>query len=252
MTNWVDSHCHLHMSKVDPAVLVERALVAGVEWMVCPGTDAASSEEALAIADAFPGTVLAASGLHPHDASRWSEESGRIADLATRSVAIGECGLDFYRNLSPRDDQLAAFRGQVALAQELDLPLIVHVRDAFSDMFDELEASGAGPRTVLHCWTGGPRWTKRFETLGVTFSFAGPITYPGGDTVRLAAAIVPRDRTMVETDTPYLTPPPDRHLPNEPANVVEVGIALAEVWGVHPDEVAASTGAVAARVFGRG
>ena len=200
----------------------------------------------------IPDRVLAASGLHPHDASRWPEEGDRIAELARSSVAIGECGLDFYRNLSPRDHQLTAFREQVALAEELDLPLIVHVRDAFREMFDELESSGAGPRTVLHCWTGGPKWTKRFDALGVTFSFAGPITYPKGDTVRLAAAVAPRDRTMVETDTPYLTPPPDRHLPNEPANVVEVGRALAEVWGVDLAEVARSTAAVAAKVFGRG
>ncbi len=251
MSTWVDSHCHLHRSDADPAALVERAVRAGVEWMVCPGTDAEGSEAALAIADAFPGRVLAASGLHPHDASRWPEEGDRIAELAAGSAAIGECGLDFYRNLSPREDQLAAFRAQVALADDLDLPLIVHVRDAVAEMFEELEASGAGPRTVLHCWTGGPRWTKRFDALGVTFSFAGPITYPGGETVRLAAAIVPPDRTMVETDTPYLTPPPDRHLPNEPANVVEVGRALAEVWGVEPDVVARSTSAVAAGVFGR-
>jgi len=252
VTTWVDSHCHLHMSDTDPAVLVERARAAGVEWMVCPGTDAEGSEAALAIADAFPGTVLAASGLHPHDASRWPEEGDRIAELAARSVAVGECGLDFYRNLSPREDQLAAFREQVALAVDLDIPLIVHVRDAFREMFEELETSGEGPRTILHCWTGGPKWTKRFDTLGVTFSFAGPITYPGGDTVRLAAATVPPDRTMVETDTPYLTPLPDRHLPNEPANVVEVGRALAEVWGVGLDDVARSTSAVAARVYGRG
>jgi TatD DNase family protein len=232
--------------------LVDRARAAGVEWMVCPGTDADGSEAALALAEAHPGTVLAASGLHPHDATRWAEEEERIVAAARRSVAIGECGLDFYRNLSPREDQFTAFREQVRLAEDLDLPLIVHVRDAFREMFDELEASGAGPRTVLHCWTGGPRWTKRFDALGVTFSFAGPITYPKGETVRLAAAVAPPERTMIETDTPYLTPPPDRHLPNEPANVVAVGAALAEVWGADPEDVARSTAEVAARVFGRG
>jgi TatD DNase family protein len=196
--------------------------------------------------------VLAASGLHPHDASRWAQEEERIVAAARRSVAIGECGLDFYRNLSPREAQLTAFRDQVALAGDLDLPLIVHVRDAFREMYDELEGLGAGPRTVLHCWTGGPKWTRRFADLGVTFSFAGPITYPKGDTVRLAAEVAPRDRTMVETDTPYLTPPPDRHLPNEPANVVAVGEALAGVWGVEAAEVARSTAEVAGRVFSRG
>ncbi len=252
MSSWVDSHCHLHMSDADPGVLLDRAAAVGVEWLVCPGTDVEGSEAALALSEAYPGRVLAASGLHPHDASRWPEEGDRIAELAARSVAIGECGLDFYRNLSARDEQLQAFRAQVVLAEDLDIPLIVHVRDAFREMFGELESSGAGPRTVLHCWTGGPKWTKRFDQLGVTFSFAGPITYPKGETVRLAAAVAPPERTMVETDTPYLTPPPDRHLPNEPANVVEVGKALAEVWGMTPDQVARSTSAVAAKVFGRG
>jgi TatD DNase family protein len=252
VTGWVDSHCHLHMSDADPGVLLDRAAAAGVEWLVCPGTDAATSQEALDLAGAFPDRVLPAVGLHPHDASRWPEEEGRIAELATRAVGIGECGLDFYRNLSPRTDQIEAFRAQAELAVEFDLPLIVHVRDAFREVFAELEASEAGPRTVLHCWTGGPRWTRRFDDLGVTFSFAGPITYPKGDTVRLAAAVAPRERTMVETDTPFLTPPPDRHLPNEPANVVEVGVALAEVWGTSPDEVARSTSAVATKVFRRG
>jgi len=240
------------MSDADPGVLLDRAAAVGVEWLVCPGTDVEGSEAALALSEKYPSRVLAASGLHPHDASRWPEEGDRIAELAARSVAIGECGLDFYRNLSPRDDQLRAFRAQVALAEDLDIPLIVHVRDAFREMFDELESSGAGPRTVLHCWTGGPKWTKRFDQLGATFSFAGPITYPKGETARLAAAVAPPDRTMVETDTPYLTPPPDRHLPNEPANVVEVGEALAEVWGKTPDQVARSTSAVASKVFGRG
>lgn len=252
MTAWVDSHCHLHLAGADPAVLLDRAAAAGVAWLVCPGTDADGSEAALRLAERFPGRVLAAAGLHPHEASRWPAEAGRIAELAARSAAVGEVGLDFYRDLSPRSEQVAAFRAQAALAGDLDLPLVVHVRDAFAEMYDEVESLGIGPRTVLHCWTGGPRWTKRFDALGVTFSFAGPITYPKGDTVRLAAAEAPPERTMVETDTPYLTPPPDRHLPNQPANVVAVGEALAEVWGVSAGEVAASTSAVAARVFGRG
>ena len=252
MSTWVDSHCHLHLSDAAPSDLVARAVAAGVEWMVCPGTDAAGSQAALRIAAAHPGRVLAAVGLHPHDASRWPEEGERIAQLARDAVAIGECGLDFYRNLSTREEQIAAFRAQVDLAADLDLPLVVHCRDAFKELHALLEELQAGPRTILHCWTGGPKWTRRFDALGVTFSFAGPITFEKGDTVRLAAAVAPRERTMVETDTPYLTPPPERRAPNEPANVVQVGRALAEVWGVPEDEVAGLTSATAARVFGRG
>jgi TatD DNase family protein len=240
------------MADADATVLLERAAAAGVGWLVCPGTDADGSEEARRLAETHPGTVLWAAGLHPHDASRWPDERDRIADLAAEADAVGEVGLDFYRNLSPREPQLGAFRDQVDLAGRLDKPIVVHTRDSFAEVYEIIEEAAAGDRTVLHCWTGGPRWTRRFRELGVTFSFAGPITFPGGDTVRRAAAEVPPERTMVETDTPYLTPPPDRWAPNEPANVVAVGTALAEVWGVDADEVARLTAATAARVFRRG
>jgi TatD DNase family protein len=236
------------MSETPADVLVERARDAGVEWMVVPGTDADGSAASAALAEAFPGVVLATAGLHPHEAARWAEERDRIEELAAGASAIGECGLDFYRNLSPREEQFIAFRDQLRLAASLDKPIIVHCRDAFTEVHDEIESSGHD-RVVLHCWTGGPRWTRRFADLGVTFSFAGPITFAGGDTVRRAAAVVPRDRTMIETDTPYLTPPPDRGAPNEPANVVKVGAALAQVWGMDASEVAAATTAEAERVF---
>ena len=247
---WVDSHCHLFsLSEPAPAVL-DRATAAGVGWVVVPGIDLATSLEARRIATAIPDRVRWAAGLHPHDAAKWPAEGGRIESLAEEAAAIGECGLDFYRNLAPRPAQLDAFRSQLALAARLDKPVIVHCRDAFAEVHSELEQAGLGERAVLHCWSGGPRWTKRFRDLGATFSFAGPITFPGGETVRLGAAEAPPERTMVETDTPYLTPPPHRRATNEPANVVRVGAALAEVWGMTEDEVAAVTTATARRVFG--
>ena len=248
---WVDSHCHLHLAGADPAESLDRAAEAGVEWVVCPGTDADGTESAARLAGQHPGRVFYAAGLHPHDASRWPEERDRIAELAADAVAIGEIGLDFYRNLSPREEQIAAFTDQLALAADLGKPMIVHCRDAFTDVHDIIEAAGGGPEVILHCWTGGPKWTRRFRDLGVTFSFAGPITFEGGDTVRRAAAEAPSDRTMVETDTPFLTPPPDRRAENQPANVVKVGEALAGVWGLPVDEVAALTTATATRLFRR-
>jgi TatD DNase family protein len=192
--------------------------------------------------------VFPTAGLHPHDASHWSEQADGIAALAAGAVAIGECGLDFYRNLSSPEDQVAALRDQLRLAADLDKPVVVHCRDAFAEVFGLLDSTGCGTRTVLHCWTGGPRWTKRFVDLGVTFSFAGPLAFPTGDTVRRGAAAAPPERTMVETDTPYLNPI-DKSLPNEPANVVRVGEALAAVWGMPVAEVAALTTATAWRVF---
>jgi TatD DNase family protein len=128
----------------------------------------------------------------------------------------------------------------------------VHCRDAFAEVYEELESAELGEQAILHCWTGGPRWTRRFRDLGVTFSFAGPITFEGGETVRFGAAEAPPERTMVETDTPYLTPPPNRRDLNEPRNVIAVGSALAAVWGLPVAEVARVTTANAVRVFGVG
>ncbi len=249
MPVWVDTHCHLHLSEQPVAALLERAGAAGVAWLVCPGTDAGTSEQARDLARRNPGRVLWTAGLHPHDASAWPQQGDRIAELAAAADAVGECGLDFYRNLSPRDSQLAAFRAQLALAADLDKPVVVHCRDAFAEVHAEVEAAGAGPRTVLHCWTGGPKWTRRFRELGVTFSFAGPVAFATGDAVRRGAAEAPPARTMVETDTPYLAPPPHRGEPNEPARVPLVGAALATVWDVPVEEVAAVTTATATRVF---
>lgn len=219
--------------------------------MVAPGVDAASSKTSLALADEYPGRVLATAGLHPHDAESWPGQRATIEDLAPRVAAIGETGLDFYRDLAPRPVQETAFRDHVALALDLGKPLIVHCRDAFGEVHRIVEETGVGPQTVLHCWTGGTRWTKRFLDLGVMFSFAGPVAFETGETIRLGAELVAPERAMVETDTPYLAPPPHRGERNEPAWVAYVGAALAEVWGMTADEVASVTSANATTVFGR-
>ena len=246
---WVDTHCHLQLDGRDPAVLLDRA--AEVEWLVAPGIDLASSMAAVELSEEFPGRVLPTAGLHPHDADRWASEGDAISAMAASVAAIGETGLDFYRDLSPRGVQETSFREQIALAQSNDKPLIVHCRDAFSRVHTILEESGAGPSTVLHSWTGGTRWTRRFLELGVTFSFSGTVAFETADTIRLGAALVPPQRALVETDTPYLAPPPHRGEPNEPAWVTLVGAALARVWGMPESEVARVTSDNAARVFKR-
>lgn len=247
---WVDSHCHLFYLDESPGAVLDRAAAAGVGRVVIPGVDLESSLQARRIAHEEGPRAQWSAGLHPHDADKWLLEGGRLEALAAEAIAIGECGLDFYRNLSPRDAQFDAFRAQLQLAKHLDKPIIVHCRDAFAEVFAELEDAALGEHAILHCWTGGPRWTKRFRDLGVTFSYAGPITFEGGDTVRLGAAEAPPEQTMVETDTPYLTPPPQRRDLNEPANVVAVGLALAGIWGLSPAEVAGVTTANAERVYG--
>jgi TatD DNase family protein len=244
---WVDSHCHLQLADEEPSVLLQRA--SDVDWMVVPGIDAASSSAAVELATRYPDRIVAAVGLHPHEADQWAVERSPIIELAHHAAAIGEIGLDFYRDLSPRDQQVRAFTEQLELAADLGKPAVVHCRDAFREIHDVIESIGAGGRVVMHCWTGGPRWSRRFLDLGVMISFAGPVAFETGDTVRRAAAVVPPERAMVETDTPYLSPPPYRGEPNEPARVALVGAALAGVWGMAEEAVARITADNARRVF---
>lgn len=244
---WVDTHCHLQLDGREPSVLLDRA--PEVDWLVAPGVDAESSRASLALAAEFPGRVLATAGLHPHEAALWHSQLEAIEAMAPEVAAIGETGMDFYRDLSPRDQQEVSFRGQIELALNQEKPVIVHCRDAFARVHEIIDETGVGDQTVLHSWTGGTRWTKRFLDLGVTFSFSGPLAFETGETIRLGAALVPPDRAVVETDTPYLAPPPHRGEKNEPAWVAFVGQALADVWGMDVEEVAAVTSANATRIF---
>lgn len=247
---WVDSHGHLFLIEDDPEAIVERAIAAGVGWLLCPGVDVATSEESRELAARFPDRVLWSAGLHPHDAADWPGAAERIAELAQDAAAVGECGLDWYRNLAPREAQLGAFGDQLDIARDLKKPIIIHCRDAFKDIHAMVKDADIGERAVLHCWTGGSKWTKRFDQLGVTFSLAGPLTYTTGETLQHAARFLPRDRTMVETDSPYLTPEPLRGRSNEPAFVTNTGTKLAAIWDMDVDEVARLTSETAERVFG--
>lgn len=249
---WVDSHCHLFAAQDDSVTVLERAAAAGVEWIMCPGIDLDTSLEAHRLAVLHPDKVMWAAGLHPHDAAAWTDQGSRLTTLFASADAIGECGLDYYRDLSPRPVQREVFRIQLKLAAELGKPIIVHCRDAFSDVYDDVEQASLGEGVILHSWTGGPKWTKRFDSLGVTFSFAGIVTYPTADTLRLSLDVVPPERSMVETDTPYLSPQSYRNRPNEPAFVVETGAQLAKSWGIDVAEVARLTAATARRVFKSG
>lgn len=228
-------------------MLLDRA--PEVDWLVAPGIDAKSSRASLALAGEFPGRVLPTAGVHPHEAAAWPEQREAIEEMAPLVAAIGETGMDFYRDLSPRDQQETSFRGHIELALSQRKPIIVHCRDAFAPIHDIIDETGVGAQAVLHSWTGGTRWTRRFLDLGVTLSFSGPLAFETGETIRFGAALVPPDRAVVETDTPYLAPPPHRGEQNEPAWVAFVGQALADVWGMRVEEVAAVTSANATRIF---
>lgn len=251
---WTDDHCHLGWGdddRLDPAVadaLVADAVAAGVERMVSVGTDAARSADAIAAARRYPGRVWATVGLHPHEARHGLDG---LADLlaAPEVVAVGECGLDYYYEHSPRDTQRAVFAEQIALAKAHDLALVIHTRDAWADTFDVLEAEGVPERTVLHCFTGGADEARRCLDLGAYLSFSGIVTFKAAADVREAAALCPLDRMLVETDSPYLAPVPHRGRPNRPALVPLVGAAVAAAGGHAVEAVAEATWSNAEAVY---
>ena len=226
----VDSHCHLFLIERNPADVLATARRAGVHTVVCPGIDPETSRRSVELADSFRG-VFATAGLHPHDAARFDPRAGaEIEELLANPlvVAVGECGLDLYRMRSPREDQERAFRAQVALARDADLPLVVHVRDAW-DAVVRLLDEGSAERVVLHCFTGDAATARACASRGWFVSFAGNITYPRSGHIRAAAAEVPLDRVLVETDSPFLAPQRLRGRDNEPANVVDVVVELARI-----------------------
>ena len=244
---WLDSHCHLPGDAADD--LVAEAADAGVTTMITIGCDRASSIEALDVAGRIDG-VHATVGLHPHEARHGVDTIRDLFDGPVRPVAVGECGLDFHYDHSPRDAQREAFAAQVALAHELGLPLVIHTREAWDDTFDVLDAEGVPERTVFHCFTGGPDDARRCLDRGAYLSFSGIVTFNGAPEVREAAALTPLDRILVETDSPYLAPVPNRGKRNRPAWVPLVGARLAEVHGVEVDTVRDATRRNAERAFG--
>jgi TatD DNase family protein len=218
--------------------------------MVVVGTDAESSRAAVELA-ARHDDVRATVGLHPHDASKLDDEWPELLELARTPgvVAIGEAGFDLHYRHSEPDAQEAAFRAQIQLAKELDRALVIHSREAWDDTLRVLAEEGPPPRTVFHCFTGGPAEATRCLDLGTHLSFSGIVTFKTADDVRAAAAICPLDRILVETDAPYLAPTPHRGRENEPALVHLVGAAVAAAKEIEVQAVAEATVATAARVL---
>ncbi len=243
---WADDHCHLEPDVA--ADTIDAARSAGVERLITVGTDAASSRAALAVARAHDG-VWATAGVHPHDATEGVDGIVELLD-APEVVAVGECGLDYHYDHSPRAVQRRVFAEQVALALARDLPLVIHTREAWADTFAVLDAEGVPRCTVFHCFSGGPDEAAACLERGAHLSISGIVTFPTADEVRAAVAATPLDRLLIETDSPYLAPVPHRGGPNQPAWVPVVGAAVAAVRGVSPTAVAAATWATTARVYG--
>ena len=271
---WTDSHCHLQ-DEPDAAATVARARAARVGRMVCVGTDEASSRRAIVLAKelspAQPGTqaevpigrpaeVFATIGLHPHDAKTGLESLQALIGEASaqggfahsRVVAIGECGLDFHYDNSPRKAQREIFAAQVALANQHNLALVIHTREAWDETFSILEQEGVPSRTIFHCFTGGEQEAKQCLRVGGFLSFSGIVTFASAEELRQVVVHCPLESLLVETDSPFLTPVTHRGRPNNPSNVVLVGSAIAQLKGLETEILAAVSWMNADKAFAIG
>ena len=244
---WADHHCHLPASGAAGPVIAD-ARAAGVELLVTVGTDVENSRQAILVAGAHEG-VWATAGVHPHEASGGL---GGLEGLMTRPevVAVGETGLDYHYDHSPRPVQRRVFAAQVELANRRDLPLVIHSRSAWDDTLEVLDREGMPARTVMHCFTGGPQEAEECLRRGAALSFSGIVTFPNASEVRAAARACPLDRLLVETDSPYLAPVPHRGKPNRPALVGVVGAAVADAKGLDVADVEHATWATTRAFYG--
>lgn len=245
-----DSHCHIGLDgQVAPEDDHSRAVAASVGALLVVGIDAPTSQAARELAR-LPGVRWSA-GLHPNDSTKFDEQWPTIDELARdpSCVAIGETGLDCFRDTTPLEQQEHSLRAHLALARELDKPVIFHCRDAFEPLFRVLDDEEP-VRGVMHCFSGGIPEAKKSLELGLHLSFAGPLTYPKNDMLREACAYTPIDRVLVETDAPFLPPQSRRGRRNEPALIIETLTRLAEVRGLSLEDAAAATYDNTIRLFG--
>jgi TatD DNase family protein len=248
----VDTHCHLFLLEDEPPQAVEAARAAGVDTLVCVGIDPETSRRSVELAESLRG-VFATAGMHPHTAADLDVKAGaQIEELLANPqvVAVGECGLDFFRMRSPQQDHERVFRLHISLSRESGTPLVVHVRDAWPEALRLLD-DGAAERVVLHCFSGDTEIADECVARGYFLSFAANITYPKNQHLRDAAAEAPLDRILVETDSPFLSPQPLRGRDNAPGNVLHVIEEIARVRGKSVDEVRDATSANARIAFPR-
>src|SRR3990170_3337334 len=252
-----DTHAHLHFDEFehDRAEVLARARRAGVRRFLTVGIDVETSRTAVALAQAEPD-CYATVGLHPHEATAATDATwAMLRELAasSRVVALGEMGLDYFRNLSPRDAQIEAFRRQLRLAQELAKPVVIHCRDAHAELLAILKAEAEGAQAfcgIMHCFSGDTGFAEECLDLGFLIPIAGPVTYPNARRLLEVVKIVPRARLVLETDCPYLPPQPHRGKRNEPAYLVHTANRVAELLGVGPEAIGEATTANACRLLG--
>jgi len=245
---WADHHCHLPAGDAATDVISD-ARSAGVDVLINVGTDVEDSRQAISVAAAHDG-VWATAGVHPHEASSGLDGLEALVLGHNSVVAVGETGLDYHYDHSPRPVQRRAFAAQVELANRTGLPLVVHSRSAWEDTLLVLDREGVPSRTVMHCFTGGPDEAEECLRRGAVLSFSGIVTFPKADDVRDAARVCPLERLLVETDSPYLAPVPHRGHKNRPALVPVVGAAVAATKGLDISEVEAATFRTARAFYG--
>ncbi len=251
---WVDSHAHLTMfSRAEVPDVLDRAAVRGVRGVLVPATSPDDLDDAVGIAADFPGSVVAAAGIHPHEAARLDATvKARIERAIARSevVAVGEIGLDYHYMNSPREDQITALEWQLDLAVEAGLPVVLHNRDSWFDLEPALASRDSRLYGVAHSFTEGPQEALRILELGLVVGISGMVTFKKADNIREMAAVLPPAQVMVETDSPFLAPVPYRGRRNESSFVVEVGRQLAELWVLDAIEVATASTSVFRELFG--
>ena len=247
--DWIDSHCHIHDERIPdgPDGAVTAAAEMGVNTLVTVGCDRKTSLAAIDVASRH-ANVFATVGLHPHDAVN---QVDTIVDLLDTPgiVAVGEAGLDYYYEHSERYVQRVAFAAQIQLAHEHKLPLVIHTREAWADTFEILDAEGVPEHTIFHCFTGGADEARQCLNRGAVLSFSGIVTFPSAADVQEAAQLCPLDSMLVETDSPYLAPVPQRGKKNRPAWVPHVGQFIADLRDVPVRSIATHTAANTRRVL---
>ena len=243
---WVDTHCHLQLSKNK----ISEIDFSNIEYLIIPGVDVESSLKAKETSSSLPIKGYWSAGLHPHDAKKLSAQKDELEVLFSEADLIGETGLDYYRNLSTKEEQIENLKFHLDISKKFKKPIIIHCRDSFEDIYNLISQYDGEFPIILHSWTGGKKWTKKYLDLDIYFSISGIVTYETAKDLQLAVEVIPIERMLLETDTPYLTPEPKRGKDNQPSYVSYTANKVADIKGISLDELSHHTIANTNNVLG--
>jgi len=234
---WVDTHCHLQLSKHK----ISDLDFSHIEYLIIPGVDTESSNKAKEVCNSLPIKGYWSAGLHPHDAKKMRDQKDTLEELFSEAHLIGETGLDYYRNLSSKEEQYENLKFHLEASKKYKKPIIIHCRDSFEDIYNLVEEYQGEFPIILHSWTGGKKWTKRYLDLDIYFSISGIVTYDTAKDLQLSVQEIPIERLLLETDTPYLTPIPKRGEDNQPGYVFYTAKKVSDLKGVSLGELSSHT-----------